>query len=86
MDLTILSYTGYPFGDWALYVLDLSGNWKAAANFKLDKSQGDGKSTSYVLRFDSPQTFQALTICPAEKGMEQSIQRVLLFYCKQSAG
>lgn len=81
MELTIVSYTGYPFGDWALYLMDESGNWASAAPFRLEKDQGDGRENVYLLNFDKPQSFRALTICPAEKGMEQSINRVLLFYC-----
>ena len=84
MDLTIVSYEGYPFGDWALEVMDLDGHWQEAAGFKLNKVQGDGRTVTYDLTFDKPLSFQALTICPAEKGMEQTIQRVLMFYCKQS--
>ena len=81
MELTIVSYTGYPFGDWALYLMDESGNWASAAPFRIEKDQGDGRENVYLLNFDKPQSFRALTICPAEKGMEQSINRVLLFYC-----
>ncbi len=83
MELTILSYEGYPFGDWALYLMDMDGNWSSAAGFKLNKAQGDGRTIIYDLKLDKPQSFQALTICPAEKGMEQTIERILLFYCKQ---
>lgn len=83
MELTILSYEGYPFGDWALYLMDMDGNWNSAAGFKLNKAQGDGRTIIYDLKLDNPQSFQALTICPAEKGMEQTIERILLFYCKQ---
>ena len=85
MELTIVSYEGYPFGDWALYLMDMSGNWNAAVGFKLEKYQGDGRTCTYALTFDKPQSFQALTICPAEKGMEQTINRVLLFYCEQQS-
>ena len=84
MELTIISYEGYPFGDWALEVMDMDGHWQEAAGFKLNKVQGDGRTVTYNLVFDKPMSFQALTICPAEKGMEQTIQRVLMFFCKQS--
>ena len=85
MELSILSYEGYPFGDWALFLMDMSGNWSTYTIFKLDKSQGDGREVQYNLKFDKPESFQALTICPAENGMEQTIERVLLFYCKQGS-
>jgi len=80
MQLTIMDYSGYPFGDWALYLQDMSGNWSSAAGFKLDKSQGDGRTTTYHLVFNGSKSFKALTICPAEKGMEQTIDRVILFF------
>ena len=85
MQLTIDSYEGYPFGDWALYTMDMSGNWNKAVRFRLEKYQADGSTYTYALTFDKPQSFQALTICPDEKGMEQTLNRILLFYCEQQA-
>ena len=84
MELTINSYEGYPFGDWALFLMDMDGRWSTYTIFKLDKSQGDGRTVQYDLTFDKAESFQALTICPAENGMEQTIERSLLFFCKQA--
>ena len=80
MTLRIASYTGYPFGDWYLYAKDMNGNWSHIAQFKIEASQGDGTTKTYELTFDSPQSFQALSICPAEDGMEFTMSRELLFF------
>ena len=83
MTLRIASYEGYPFGDWYLYLLDMQGNWTHEALFKIDKNQADGRTVTYNLVFESPKSFQAVAICPAENGMEFKMGRELLFYDKQ---
>ena len=83
MTLRIASYEGYPFGEWYLYLLDMQGNWSHEAKFKIDKNQADGRTIAYELDFESPMSFKALAICPAENGMEFKMGRELLFYIKQ---
>ena len=85
MELTIVSYEGYPFGDWALYLQDMSGNWNKAVGFRLEKFQGDGRTCTYALTFDQPRSFRALAICPSENGMELNVNRILLFYNESAA-
>ena len=80
MSLRIDSYTGYPFGEWYLYAMDMDDNWEHIAQFRIEPEQADGRTCEYELHFDSPQSFQALSICPAEKGMEFSMERVILFH------
>ena len=80
MTLRIVSYTGYPFGEWYLYLLDTKENWTHVAKFNIDKQQADGRTVTYDLVFDSPESFRALAICPAENGMEFTLGRELLFY------
>ena len=80
MSLRIVSYTGYPFGEWYLYARDTDDNWTHIAQFRITPEQADGEETAYDFVFDSPQSFTALSICPAENGMEFELDRVILFY------
>lgn len=83
MSLRIDSYTGYPFAEWYLYAQNMNGEWSPVTQFRINKEQGDGRTVRYDFSFDSPQSFRALTICPAEDGMEFKMTRELLFYQKQ---
>ncbi len=82
MTLRIDSYTGYPFAEWYLYAQNMNGDWVPITHFRINKEQGDGRTVTYDLSFDRPQSFQALTICPAEDGMEFKMTREILFYQK----
>ena len=80
MSLRIASYTGYPFGEWYLYARNTDGSWTHIAQFRIAPDQADGKETAYDFAFDAPQSFTALSICPAENGMEFELDRVIVFY------
>lgn len=63
--------SGWPFGNWYVYVRDNRGNWHHTAMFDLDDRRvGPGQTIIYDLRLDGPETFNALAICPADKGMD----------------
>ena len=79
-----MSYEGNPFGDWALFMLDLDGNWIESSRFKVDEAQSEGSPIMYNFSFDKPQSFIALTICPVEDNVEQTTQCIMLFFCDQS--
>lgn len=80
MALTILDYTGYPFGDWHLYALDLKDNWNPIGEFRIEKEQADGELRTYDFSFFPPETFKALSICTREKGAIFTLDWDINFY------
>lgn len=63
--------SGWPFGNWYVYVRDNSGHWHHTTVFDLDDRRvGPGQTIIYDLRLDGPETFNAIAICPADKGMD----------------
>ena len=80
MVLTIVDYTGYPFGDWYLYAKDLNDNWNHIGEFRIEKDQADGNSRTYDFHFKQPQSFKALAICVRDKGSEFDLSWDIDFY------
>ena len=80
MLLSVVEYTGYPFGDWYLYALDLKDNWAPIGQFRLEKEQEDGEVYSYDFSFWPPESFKALSICTREKGAEFTLEWDIEFY------
>lgn len=70
MVLSIVDYTGYPFGDWYLYAKDLNGNWDHIGEFRIEKDQADGDPRTYEFHFKQPQSFKALAICVRDSGAQ----------------
>ena len=81
MDLSILEYTGAPFGNWYLYAKDLKDNWSHIADFRIDKNMGDGHTVSYTFRFNQPQSFKALALCMRDKGNYYNLTWGELSFC-----
>ncbi len=72
--------SGWPFGNWYVYVRDNSGHWHHTAVFDLDnKIIGPGQTISYELTLDGPETFNAIAICPADKGMDYVVRLSPIF-------
>jgi len=72
--------SGWPFGNWYVYVRDSRGNWHHTALFDLDnRLVGPGQTITYNLRLDGPETFTALALCPADKGMDYVVRLSPIF-------
>jgi FOG: TPR repeat, SEL1 subfamily len=65
-----VSYTGYPFGRYALYAQGFDGKWTKLDYFQVEKSQAEGDERTYTFMFTEPVSFRALAVCLAEDGME----------------
>ena len=67
--------SGWPYGNWYVYVRDNSGHWHHTAVFDLDsRIVGPGQTITYNLRLDGAETFNALALCPADKGMDYVVR------------
>lgn len=66
--------SGWPYGNWYLYVRDPDGNWHHTALLRLDKTMTEGTTRVFHLDLDNPETFTAIALCPADKGMSFSVQ------------
>ena len=80
MLLSVAEYTGYPFGDWYLYALDLDDNWEHIAAFRIEKEQGDGSWRVYEFDFYPLESFKALSICTQDKNAVFTLEWDIDFY------
>ncbi len=70
---------GWPYGNWYLYVRDARGEWHHTSIFKLDKSFGEGDTLALQLKTDQSETVTAFALCPADKGMDYTVQFDMVF-------
>lgn len=73
-------YGGIPYGNMYLYVRDPNGDWHHTAMFKLDKTIGVGQPVIFNLTLDQAETVTAFAICPADKGMDFTVRRNVIFF------
>ena len=80
MDLSIVEYTGWPFGLYALFAKGLDGQWTQLDYVNIEKSQENGESRTYQFNFDTPISFEALAIALIEEGMQFNLTLDQKFY------
>ena len=70
LDIGVKQLAGICSGYYYLYVRDADGNWHHTATFRVKQDQVDGTHYSYDLDLDDSETFTAVAIWPADKGMD----------------
>lgn len=73
-------YSGWPWGEFGIFIRDLNGNWIQAALFSTEKSMADGTPNTYLLHLNGSYSFDALAICVVENGMEFRIEMEADFF------
>ena len=73
LNVKVSSYTGYPFDEWYLYARDLDGNWSHIAMFDLEETIKLNETNHYYLKFDKPESFDAIAIAHVARGYEFNI-------------
>lgn len=75
MILRILEgYSGWPWGEFGIFIRDLNGNWVQVALFSTEKTMADGKPVTFTLELNGTYSYDALAICAVEGGMEFRIE------------
>lgn len=80
MDLSIVEYTGWPFGLYALFAKGLDGQWTQLDYLSIEQSQADGESRSYQFTLETPISFEALAVVLIEEGMQFNLTLDQKFY------
>ena len=75
--------SGWPYGNWYLYVRDENGDWHHTSVFKLNKNFGEGQTMVLHLETDQRETATALALCPADKGMDYAVQFDTIFFASE---
>ena len=79
--------SGWPYGNWYLYVKDPDGNWHHTSIFKLDKTMGEGIPRVFHLDLDQEETAVAIALAPADKGMDFAVRfDVEIFASEENVG
>lgn len=74
---------GWPYGNHYIYVRDVNGHWHHTAMIRLDKSFKEGDTIVLHVDFDKPETFTAIALCPADKGMDYTVLFNTLFFVSE---
>ena len=70
--LSVTLKSGICTGNYYLYVKDADDNWHHPATFKLQSKKVNGQPYTYELELEDEETFVAVAIWPADKGMDFS--------------
>lgn len=70
LDIGVTQLAGICSGYYYLYVRDADGNWHHTATFRVKQDQVDGTHYTYDLDLDAAETFTAVAVWPADKGMD----------------
>ncbi|MBQ6928330.1 MAG: sel1 repeat family protein [Oscillospiraceae bacterium] len=85
MELCMLNYSGWPFGLYALYGMDQTGNWKELGRFQIEQFQKDGEVRTYDFPLAEPGTFVALAVVIIEDGMDFTLYHSAEYYVDKGA-
>ena len=70
LSLAVRQKQGICTGNYYLYVKDLDGKWHHTAVFKLKENHINGDPVMFDLELDTAETFVAVALWPADKGMD----------------
>ena len=76
VEFEITEYTGYPFDLWYLDLRKPDGNWIHAGSFKVDESTV-GHMKEFVVSFDEPVSFDAVTVVSSSKWNSYSLSSIV---------
>ena len=80
MELAMMNYSGWPFGEYGVFAQDLDGKWVELGRFQIAQSQTDGEAKTYDFVFPQPLSFRALAVVILEKGMDFTLYHADNFY------
>lgn len=80
MELAMMNYSGWPFGEYGVFAQDLNGSWVELGRFQITQDQTDGEATTYDFIFPQPLSFRALAVVILEKGMDFTLYHADNFY------
>jgi len=84
MELVMMNYSGWPFGEYGLFAQTLDGNWVDLGRIQIEKSQTNGEARTYEFVFPQPLSFRALALIITEQGMDFTLYHADNFYVDKS--
>lgn len=80
MELAIMDFSGWPFGQYGLFAQDLNGEWIELGRFQIEQFQASADARTYSFPLDQPVSFRALAVVIMEKGMDFTLYHADNFY------
>ena len=80
MELSMVEYTGWPFGLYGLYAKGIDGTWSLIDHFSIEKEQAESGSRTYQFVMQTPMSFVALAPVIVEEGMQFTLTHKDVFY------